>query len=238
MFFQVAETFHNFRSTIQTIYFCLKYWLGDQEWDIQCFFVKQLYKRQEFESKVLDIDLQRLNKSFTDVISQASSSKHLGSLGQRISDLELDYCTPETVISVVVLGHNGDNLTGFLMTSNSTPPSTLHCHQHNGCLMAKMLRNGMTSFSGLKLSQGTVFSCVRGENVSYGCSNGIYVDETPPKPGHISVQNINGLISSRLGLTFYIEPFIEDALLVGTEDRPSIANYLYGIGTFIVVNNF
>lgn len=210
----------------------MKFWIGDEEWMYRCKAVKTTNTRRDNHLKVFDFDFQKLNKSFVNVITHASFSEHLGSLYEELLELEIDYCSPITEIAVLVLGHDRDNLEVFLMTSMSTPEYGKQCHQLTDCIMATRANKGIALFKKNDFTHGSLlYSCVRGENKSYGCSDGILVDATPPETGRITVPNVNGFISSMSALSLYVEPFLEDAIQFGTDEIPSIAFYEYAIGT-------
>lgn len=198
----------------------------------QCKDVKIANTRRDNHLKVFDLDFQKLNKSFVDFITQASFSEHLGSLYDEFLELEIDYCSPIIEIAVLILGHGGENLKVFLMTSTSTPEYGDQCHQLTDCIMATSTNTGIALFKKKDFTHGSLlYSCVRGENKLYGCSDGILVDATPPITGRIAIPNVNGFIFTMSALLLYVEPFLEDAMPIGTEEIPSIAFYEYAIGT-------
>lgn len=206
-------------------------WVGDEEWLIRCTPVKIENKRVENHFNVLDVELEELNRTFVDLISRASYSNSLGNLEYTVYDLEIDYCTPDSQISVLVLGHNGAELHAFLMTSPITPDSVSECTKRLDCLTTAKINQGIGSFTGVTLTHGTVlFSCIRGGNISYGCSDGIFVDSTPPRPGRAEIKSSQGFITSRSALSLYFEPFEEDAKSIGTHELSPISYYEYGIG--------
>lgn len=198
----------------------------------QCKDVKIANTRRDNHLKVFDLDFQKLNKSFVDVITHASFSEHLGSLYDEFLELEIDHCSPIIEIAVLILGHGGENLKVFLMTSTSTPEYGDQCHQLTDCIMATSTNTGIALFKKNDFTHGSLlYSCVRGENKSYGCSDGILVDATPPITGRIAIPNVNGFIFTMSALSLYVEPFLEDAVPIGTSEIPSIAFYEYAIGT-------
>lgn len=198
----------------------------------QCKDVKIANTRRDNHLKVFDLDFQKLNKSFVDFITQASFSEHLGSLYDEFLELEIDHCSPIIEIAVLILGHGGENLKVFLMTSTSTPEYGDQCHQLTDCIMATSTNTGIALFKKKDFTHGSLlYSCVRGENKLYGCSDGILVDATPPITGRIAIPNVNGFIFTMSALLLYVEPFLEDAMPIGTEEIPSIAFYEYAIGT-------
>lgn len=198
----------------------------------RCKDVKTANTRRDNHLNVFDFDFQKLNKSFVDVVTHASFSEHLGSLYDELLELEIDYCSPITEITVLVLGHGGENLEVFLMTSMSTPEYGEQCHMLRDCIMASRTNNGIALFKKNDFTHGSLlYSCVRGENKSYGCSDGILVDATPPETGKIAIPNVNGFISTMSALSLYVEQFLEDAMPFETDEIPSIAFYKYAIGT-------
>lgn len=198
----------------------------------QCKDVKIANTRRDNHLKVFDLDFQKLNKSFVDFITQASFSEHLGSLYDEFLELEIDHCSPIIEIAVLILGHGGENLKVFLMTSTSTPEYGDQCHQLTDCIMATSTNTGIALFKKKDFTHGSLlYSCVRGENKLYGCSDGILVDATPPITGRIAIPNVNGFIFTMSALLLYVEPFLEDAMPIGTDEIPSIAFYEYAIGT-------
>lgn len=198
----------------------------------QCKDVKIANTRRDNHLKVFDLDFQKLNKSFVDFITQASFSEHLGSLYDEFLELEIDHCSPIIEIAVLILGHGGENLNVFLMTSTSTPEYGDQCHQLTDCIMATSTNTGIALFKKKDFTHGSLlYSCVRGENKLYGCSDGILVDATPPITGRIAIPNVNGFIFTMSALSLYVEPFLEDAMPIGTDEIPSIAFYEYAIGT-------
>jgi hypothetical protein len=213
------------------IHFCLQTWTGDEEWSIQCIPVTFENKRVDNHASVLDVELTKLNKTFVDFISRASYSNSLGNLEYTVHALEIDYCTPDSEISVLVTGHDGAELYAFLMTSPITPDSISECTKHLDCLTTATINQGIGSFTGVALTHGTVlFSCVRGKNISYGCSDGVFVDSTPPRPGRVVIQSSEGFITSLSSLSLSFEPFDEDAKTIGVDEMSPIAFYEYGIG--------
>lgn len=112
----------------------------------QCKDVKTANTRSDNHLKVFDFDFQKLNKSFVDVITHASFSEHLGSLYDEFLELEIDYCSPIIEIAVLILGHGGENLKVFLMTSMSTPEYGDQCHQLTNCIMATSTNTGIALF--------------------------------------------------------------------------------------------
>lgn len=112
----------------------------------QCKDVKIANTRRDNHLKVFDLDFQKLNKSFVDVITHASFSEHLGSLYDEFLELEIDYCSTIIEIAVLILGHGGENLKVFLMTSMSTPEFGDQCHQLTDCIMATSTNTGIALF--------------------------------------------------------------------------------------------
>lgn len=198
----------------------------------QCKDVKIANTRRDNHLQVFDLDFQKLNKSFVDVITHASFSEHIGSLYDEFLELEIDYGSPIIEIAVLILGHGGENLKVFLMTSMSTPEYGDQCHQLTDCIMATSTNTGIALFKKKDFTHGSLlYSCVRGENKLYGCSDGILVDATPPITGRIAIPNVNGFIFTMSALSLYVEPFLEDTMPIGTDEIPSIAFYEYAIGT-------
>lgn len=112
----------------------------------QCKDVKIANTRRDNHLQVFDLDFQKLNKSFVDVITHASFSEHIGSLYDEFLELEIDHCSPIIEIAVLILGHGGENLKVFLMTSMSTPEYGDQCHQLTDCIMATSTNTGIALF--------------------------------------------------------------------------------------------
>ncbi|XP_061166364.1 uncharacterized protein LOC133175283 [Saccostrea echinata] len=235
---EVNQNLGNFIATKRRIYFCLQNWLEDEHWFVQCTPVIVTNNPVENNLNILDIDLNRINRSFADFISRVSFSKNLGNLQQSVHDLEIDYCTPDAKMSVLILGHDGEDLDAFLMTSPETPETVVDCKKRLDCLSASEVNKGIAKFTIVPLTHGTIlFSCIRGKNESYGCSDGFFVDSTPPRRGQVTIQGSHGFITSLSDLSLNIEPFIEDAKPIGEENLPSISYYEYGIGTMARVDD-
>lgn len=107
--------FCNFESWIYKFYFCLKFWIGDEEWMYQCKDVKIVNIRRDNYFKVFDLDFQKFNKSFVDVIIYVLFSEYLGSFYDEFLELEIDYCLFIIEIVVFILGYGGENLKVFFM---------------------------------------------------------------------------------------------------------------------------
>ncbi|XP_062581992.1 uncharacterized protein LOC134243764 [Saccostrea cucullata] len=229
---EVNQELDHFIPIERRIYFCLQIWTEDENWFLQCIPVTVMSNPVVNNLNILDVDLNAINRSLADLISRVSFSKSLGKLRHTIQDLEIDYCTPDAKMSVLVLGHDGEDLDAFLMTSPYTPESVVECSKRLDCLSAADVNKGIAKFTNIPLTHGTIlFSCIRGKNDSCGCSDGFFVDSTPPRRGQVTIEDHHGFITSLSDLALNIEPFIEDAKPTGEKTLPPISYYEYGIGT-------
>ncbi|KAL3857349.1 hypothetical protein ACJMK2_012025 [Sinanodonta woodiana] len=187
---------------------------------------------------VLDIDSD--NPAFGD-IQKLIHSKHIGSKLADIFDLEIDFCRERTNIAGLIVSAGEREVTWSLMTEKHSP--TGDCDDDDSCIVSKNTSSGFVMFSEVRLIQGTTyFICA----VSNGtvvhrelfhetleefsiCSNGVFVDESPPSDGRVHIENQeNGYLRGNRDIAISWSMFTDRAFnnLYAT----SIHHYSYAIG--------
>lgn len=154
-------------------------------------------------------DYGKLNLYELDVDSPTVTSlkaqlhaRFLGVMLRQLHELDLDYCRSNTTVSGALPYSADRNVTWYLMTASGVPKS-LNCGQDTSCVKSISTQGGFAEFKKTELIPGTRYYICAWSNATTVrreffdehfdeirlCGNGFLVDDSPPKPGQVTIVN-------------------------------------------------
>ncbi|KAK3589130.1 hypothetical protein CHS0354_017096 [Potamilus streckersoni] len=191
---------------------------------------------------VLDIDSD--NPVFSD-IQKIIHSKYIGSKLADIFELEIDFCRERTRIAGLIVSAGEREITWSLMKEKHSPIG--ECDDDYSCVMSKNTSSGFVMFSEVRLIQGTTYyiCAVSDRTVVHRelfhetlekfdiCSNGVFVDESPPSDGKVRIENQdNGYLRGNSDIAISWSMFTDSAF--SNWYATSIHHYSYAIGKYSI----
>jgi hypothetical protein len=178
---------------------------------------------------------------YTDIIDLLPSihSSNIGDSLQILHQRELTFAFSNVSLAGIITGVGDRGIEWFLMLAQTFPPAD--CEQDNDCVAHVTSSGGFGQFKGVSLDDGNMyFICAKSTTASESltahletisiCSNGVIIDDTNPKPGHVQIHNSNDYISDISDLSLKWSNFVDDAVSGSHGKASGIASYTYTIG--------
>ncbi|KAL3857352.1 hypothetical protein ACJMK2_012028 [Sinanodonta woodiana] len=152
-------------------------------------------------SEVTVYDLNAKSANF-EALKTSLHSKYLGDKLVDIHSLEIDFCRQRDRLAAVIVSAGERVVTWFLMMQKRRIPAG-ECEDDKSCVMSMTTSSGYAEFFGAQLLEDSVYyiCAVSNKTVIHRemfddtleefdhCSNGVYVDETPPSIGNVYIEN-------------------------------------------------
>ncbi|KAK3589123.1 hypothetical protein CHS0354_017089 [Potamilus streckersoni] len=192
--------------------------------------------------EVVVYDLNAKNPNF-EAVKSLLHSRYLGDKLADIHSFEIDFCRQRDRIAAAIVSAGERTVTWFLMMQKGKIPNGA-CEDEKLCVMSKTTLSGYVEFFGAQLLEDNVYYVCAVSNKTVIsremfdetleelsiCSNGVYVDETPPIIGNVFIENQrNGFLHWNKTIEISWSGFLDRSVseMYGTD----VKYYSYAIGT-------
>lgn len=224
-----------------SVFVCIKSLYTRDVENVECKMVVMSSDVLYSETGIFDV-----SKSSKDIkeMTEMSHSRNIGEKMFLFHKNEIDYAFPGEIIGAFVTGSDGRMITFYLMRKRMTPSSPDRCKSDIDCLISIANSDGFVFFEKLYSNHGDMyFICMHftENDGSPGlrteadqCSDGVYVDGSPPIPGKVKVTNThNGFLTSPSDVLVEWEDFLEDAPVFTDDKITPIEFYEVAIGNIV-----